>query len=64
MTIGMGKQAPDWTLQLLALKDRSQASVTALPHGLHLGGVFYPEYYKIPNHAIFQKLPKDARRFN
>jgi tRNA pseudouridine38-40 synthase len=64
MSIGMGKQPVDWTLQLLVIKDRSKASVTAPPDGLHLGGVFYPDCYGIPNHVIFKKLPKDARRFD
>lgn len=64
MSIGTGKQPVDWTLQLLAIKDRSKASVTASPDGLHLGGVFYPDCYGIPNHVIFKKLPKDARRFD
>lgn len=64
MDIGMGRRPVDWTLALLEIKDRSRAGMTAAPHGLHLGGVFYPECYGIPNHAVFQKLPVDARRFD
>lgn len=64
MDIGMGKHGLEWTAQLLALKDRSRAAATAPPHGLHLGGVYYPPCYGISNHPIFQKLPKDARRFD
>lgn len=62
--IGCGKQSEDWTLQLLEIKDRAQAAMTAPPHGLHLGGVFYPERYGVAKHPIFDKLPKDARRFD
>lgn len=64
MDIGMGKQSVDWTAQLLGIKDRSQAAATAAPYGLHLGGVYYPEQYGIARHAIFDKLPKDVKRFD
>lgn len=64
MEIGTGKRPTDWTAQLLDIKDRAQAAITAPPHGLHLGGVYYPAYYGIPNHPIFAKLPADARRFD
>jgi len=64
MAIGMGKQPVDWTQHLLAVKDRSQAAMTAPPHGLHLGAVFYPEQYGIDKHPLFAKLPADARRFD
>lgn len=63
MDIGMGKQPVSWTAELLGIKDRAQAAVTAAPHGLHLGGVFYPERYGIAKHPLFDKLPKDTRRF-
>jgi len=62
--IGSGKQPQDWTLALLHLKDRAQAAMTAPPHGLHLGGVFYPEQYKIDSHPLFRQLPADAKRFD
>jgi tRNA pseudouridine38-40 synthase len=64
MEIGMGKQPETWTAQLLDIKDRTQAAATALPYGLHLGAVFYPEHYGIVKQPIFEKLPKDARRFD
>jgi tRNA pseudouridine38-40 synthase len=64
MEIGMGKQPETWTEQLLDIKDRAQAAATAPPYGLHLGAVFYPEIYGISKHPIFDKLPKDARRFD
>jgi len=64
MEIGLGKQPETWTEQLLDIKDRAQAAATAPPYGLHLGAVFYPEIYGISRHSIFDKLPKDARRFD
>ncbi|MGR9043818.1 MAG: tRNA pseudouridine(38-40) synthase TruA [Gammaproteobacteria bacterium] len=64
MEIGMGKQAVDWPLHLLEIKDREQAGVTAPPDGLYLGGVCYPEGYGIPRHPVFEKLPANARRFD
>jgi tRNA pseudouridine38-40 synthase len=42
MDIGMGKQSVSWTRELLDIKDRTQAAVTAPPYGLYLGGVYYP----------------------
>lgn len=62
--IGSGKRPIDWTAQLLNIRDRAQAAMTAAPHGLHLGGVYYPEHYGIPHHPIFAKLPADAQRFD
>lgn len=62
--IGIGKQAVSWTQYLLAVKDRTQAGSTAPPEGLYLAAVFYPEHYGINAHPLFNKLPKDARRFD
>ena len=64
MDIGLGKQSVQWTQNLLAIKDRKQSAVTASPDGLHLGGVFYPAHYGLKAHPIFDKLPKDARRYS
>lgn len=64
MAIGMGKQPEDWTQQLLLIKDRTQAGMTAPPHGLHLAGVFYPSEYELPAHPLFAKLPPDAKRYD
>jgi tRNA pseudouridine38-40 synthase len=64
MEIGMGRQPENWTQHLLHIKNRAQAGVTAPPHGLHLGAVYYPEYYAIRKHSVFDKLPKDVRRFD
>jgi tRNA pseudouridine38-40 synthase len=64
MEIGMGKQSIEWTTQLLEIKDRSQAGITAPPHGLHLGAVYYPAHYQLPKHPVFNKLPADIKRFD
>jgi tRNA pseudouridine38-40 synthase len=64
MAIGAGKQPVSWTQELLALKSRKLAGVTAPPDGLYLGGVYYPEHYGVAKHPIFNKLPPDAARFD
>lgn len=43
------QQAPvDWVAELLALKDRTKATVTAPATGLYFVSAFYPERYTIP----------------
>jgi len=64
MAIGSGKQPVDWTQELLEVKNRTLAAVTAPPDGLYLGGVFYPQRYGIAKHPLFDKLPPDAKRFD
>ena len=61
--IGSGEQPVTWAEQLLSIKNRQKAGITAPPHGLYLGGVYYPEQYKMPKHSIFEKLPANAQRF-
>ena len=64
LEVGMEKRPVIWTRQLLDIKDRAQAAMTAPPHGLHLGAVYYPERYGIDRHPVFAQLPKDAKRFD
>ncbi|MDD5579010.1 MAG: tRNA pseudouridine(38-40) synthase TruA [Methylobacter sp.] len=64
MDIGAGKQPVDWARQLLEVKCRELGGVTAPPHGLYLGAVYYPEQYGIAKHPVFDKLPPDAKRFD
>ncbi len=64
MAIGAGQKPLDWTAQLLEIKDRDKAGITAKPHGLYLGAVFYPEKYEIVKHPVFAKLPADVKRFD
>ncbi|MBW6453922.1 MAG: tRNA pseudouridine(38-40) synthase TruA, partial [Methyloprofundus sp.] len=63
MAIGVGDKPIDWTQALLVSKNRQAGGVTAPPYGLYLGGVYYPEKYNMPKHAIFEKLPDNAQRF-
>jgi len=48
MAIGCGKQPVDWCHKVLKLRDRTKAGVTALPFGLYLTHVEYPEKFGIP----------------
>ena len=62
LAIGSGKQSVDWMQDILTAKKRALAGMTAPPHGLYLGGVFYPERYQLASHPVFAKLPLDAQR--
>lgn len=64
MEIGLGKREIEWTRELLVLKDRNAAAKTAVPNGLYLGAVYYPERYGIDKNPVFNQLPTDARRFD
>lgn len=46
--IGAGKHAADWALDVLKTRDRNLGGVTAVPHGLYLTGVSYPERFGLP----------------
>ena len=48
MAIGSGEQAVEWSRQVLESKDRTQAGVTAPPHGLYLVDVDYSPDYDLP----------------
>lgn len=50
--VGEGDKDPQWMGELLQLKDRKQAGVTAAPQGLYLTQVLYP------NHDIPQAVRK------
>jgi len=47
--VGCGKRNVHWIKELLAVKDRTQAGVTAPPHGLYLTGVTYPAEFVLPS---------------
>jgi tRNA pseudouridine38-40 synthase len=63
IAVGAEKQPVGWIQELLTVKKRAFAGITAPPHGLYLGGVFYPECYQLANHPVFAKLPADACRY-
>ncbi|WP_158367850.1 tRNA pseudouridine(38-40) synthase TruA [Candidatus Williamhamiltonella defendens] len=46
--VGIGRQHEHWIAQLLALKDRTQAAVTAKASGLYLVSVDYPSHFSLP----------------
>ncbi len=46
--IGQGEAGEQWLGEVLALKDRTQAGMTASPDGLYLVQVRYPERFAIP----------------
>ena len=48
ISVGSGKQPVDWVQAVLVGRDRCQAGVTALPSGLYLTRVRYPEHFAIP----------------
>jgi tRNA pseudouridine38-40 synthase len=64
MAVGCGKRPVNWTQDLLEVKSRALAGVTAPPDGLYLAAVYYPEHYGIAKHPVFNKLPVDAKRFD
>jgi tRNA pseudouridine38-40 synthase len=56
ITIGQGKQAPDWVTFLLARRDRRLSAPTFSPHGLYLAHVAYPERYGLPRTSAAHSL--------
>jgi len=48
IAIGCGKQSVEWCQEVLQLKDRTKADITASPRGLYLTHVDYPNEYGIP----------------
>lgn len=48
LMVGRGERDGDWFAQVLALKDRSKAGMTAAPDGLYLIDVTYPNHPQLP----------------
>lgn len=48
LAIGRGEQKAQWIEQLLQARDRTQAGITAVPDGLYLIQVDYPESFNLP----------------
>lgn len=48
MEIGNGKREPVWAQEVLMARDRTVGGITALPNGLYLMQVFYPDKYPLP----------------
>jgi len=47
MDVGAGVKEPEWVTELMALKDRTLASITAPPNGLYLVNVAFPERFAL-----------------
>jgi len=52
LEVGCGRRPVSWIKDVLAAKDRTQASVTAPPDGLYLVGVGYPSEYGLPANRV------------
>ena len=48
MAIGLGKEQPDWALDVLMAKDRTLGGMTAPAAGLYLTQVYYADKFAIP----------------
>jgi tRNA pseudouridine38-40 synthase len=48
MAVGCAKEAPGFTAQVLALRDRKRAAMTAPAQGLYLVDVQYPAHFGLP----------------
>ena len=49
LQVGRGDKGPAWIAELLSLQDRARAAPTALPDGLYLVGVEYPQSCDLPS---------------
>ena len=56
LEVGRGDKDPAWIVELLSLQDRSRAAPTALPDGLYLVGVEYPENCGLPSELTLPDL--------
>lgn len=52
MEIGAGSKEPEWAREVLELRDRKLAAITAHPFGLYLVAVRYPEHFGLPVEPI------------
>ena len=52
MAIGQGKAEPEWVLDILAAKDRTQGGITASGSGLYFADAIYPPEFALPKEPI------------
>lgn len=50
IAVGRGQQSPDWIGELLRLRDRSVAGITAPAAGLYFVAPSYPDFPELPTH--------------
>ncbi|MDM3871667.1 tRNA pseudouridine(38-40) synthase TruA [Porticoccus sp. W117] len=48
IAVGAGEKKPEWIDELMAVRDRNQAGITAPPQGLYLVNVSYPAEFEFP----------------
>lgn len=60
IAVGRAEAEPDWTLELLGVRDRTLGGVTAPPHGLFFVRADYPETYGLPQIAATHPLQRLA----
>lgn len=48
LPVGTGEKPVEWIAELLALRDRTKAGVTARPDGLYFVEAIYPEHFGLP----------------
>jgi len=56
LRIGQEQKQTNWLIELLALKDRSKAAMTAPADGLYFVNAFYPEKYNLPRNQLTELL--------
>ena len=58
MTIGQGKQQPDWMAEVIAARRRDVAAPTFSPSGLYFLGPVYEDHHGLPTRtAAYDWLP-------
>ena len=58
LSIGQGKQPPDWMAQVLAARQRAAAAPTFAPDGLYFCGPVYDATWNLPDHVSgYDSLP-------
>lgn len=57
IVVGIGKQSPQWLLDVFNKKDRSVAAPTFMPDGLYLARVDYPDKWALPQEDLQGFLP-------
>lgn len=56
MDVGLGQKSVEWVDELLALRDRTQASPTAPATGLYFVNAFYPAAFDVPQVEVDEVL--------